>query len=416
MPRKTSDLTVREIEAARFLGKGVLKLTDGRTPGLQMHVREARKTWILKFRLVGREKSITLGHFPAMGLADARQAAGEKRSLLARGIDPVSDRREKEAAKKVARENADRDTFEAVAREWVDKVHAHRVVPEHSARNLRRLEIHVMPALGRVPLNEITPAQLLRVLQEIERKGNEETAKRVRALCGQVFRYGVVTERAERDVAADLRDSLRTAVVKHHAALTDPADLAGLLRAIEGYAGHPATTAALQLAALLFVRPGELRTAKWDTFNLAECTWDYRPSKGGGAMVTPLPSQAVDILRRLNQLTGPDGYVFPSMRGKGRPLSENTLNAALRTLGYKGMMTAHGFRAAARTILVERLDFPAEWVEMQMGHAVKTANGRAYDRTTFLEQRRGMLQRWADYLEELRHGVLDAARINTDRE
>ena len=170
--------------------------------------------------------------------------------------------------------------------------------------------------------------------------------------------------------------------------------------------------AALQLAPILFVRPGELRTARWNEFDLAAGTWDYHPSKGGAPMVTPLPRQAVEILRQLHQVTGSaDGFVFPSMRGKGRPLSENTLNAALRALGYEGMMTAHGFRAAARTILVERLDCPAEWVEMQLGHAVKTANGRAYDRTTYLEQRRDMLQRWADYLDELRAGIVALRQV-----
>lgn len=400
MPRRTSDLTVKEIDAARFEGK-IRKLTDGRTPGLQLHVKEAGKTWILKYRFSGREKSITLGHLSTMGLAEARHAAGQKRELLAKGVDPVEDRREK-VTERAARDRSGEGSFRAVAQEFLTEVHSYRVVPSHLQKNQRRLEIHVYPSLGKMPLAEITPAHVLAVLREIEQTGHIETAHRVKSLCGQVIRYGITKGLAERDVTADLRDALKTAKVKHYAALTNPADLARLLRAIEGYAGQPSTMAALQLAPLLFVRPGELRKAEWDEFDLADGIWNYQPSKGGTAMVTPLPPQAVEILRRLHEISGPDGFVFPAMRGNGRPLSENTLNAALRAMGYEGMMTAHGFRAAARTILVEHLGYQAEWVEMQMGHAVKTANGRAYDRTTFFEQRRGMLIGWADYLDGLR--------------
>jgi integrase len=244
------------------------------------------------------------------------------------------------------------------------------------------------------------------VLRKVEKDGQVETAKRLRTLCGQVFRYGIATERAERDVVADLRDTLATTQTQHHPALVDPADLGPLLRAVKGYGGQPATGAALELAPILFVRPGELRKARWEDFDLDAGTWDFRPSKGGAPMVTPLPHQAVAILRGLQAITGPEGYVVPSLRGKGRPMSANTLNAALHQMGYQGKMTAHGFRAVARTILVEQLNIPAEWVEMQLGHAVRDANGRAYNGTTFLEQRREMLQTWADYLDRLREGVV----------
>ena len=236
----------------------------------------------------------------------------------------------------------------------------------------------------------------------MERAGRVETAHRVRTLSSQIFRYAVVTGRAERDVAADLRGALQTVETQHYAALTDPEGLGALLRAIQGHKGQPATRAALELAPILFVRPGELRTAIWEKFDLAAGTWDYEPSKGGTPMVTPLPRQAIEILQELYRTTGPDGYVFPSVRGGGRPLSENTLNAALRSLGYEGMMTAHGFRAAARTMLVERLDQKEEWVEMQLGHAVRDLLGWAYNRTTYVEHRREMLQLWADFLDTLR--------------
>jgi integrase len=410
MPRKTAPLTAVAIRAVRFDDKP-LKMFDG--GGLFLLVTATGKYWRLKYRFAGRERSLSLGVYPDVGLADAREKRQEERQRLAQGIDPSAHRK----AEKATNTAIGADTFEAIAREWIEQVHCHNVVPSHAGRNLRRLEQHAFPALGAEPIRHITPARLLTVLRGIEKTGHIETAHRVRTLCGQIFRYAIVTGRAERDVAADLRGALRTAEVKHHAALTDPVDLARLLRAIEGYAGQPATRAALHLAPILFVRPGELRTAKWNEFDLAAGEWDYHPSKGGTPMVTPLPTRAIEILGELHTLTGPDGYVFPSIRGKGRPLSENTLNAALRTMGYEGMMTAHGFRAVARTVLVERLDFPAEWVEMQLGHAVRDALGRAYNRATYLDQRRGMLQAWADYLDALRDSVvsLNMIRTGTDR-
>jgi integrase len=409
MPRKAEDLTERTVKDARYDGsKKVQKLTDGRTPGLHLVLKaNGRKTWRLKYTHAGKPKSLTLGNYPAMKLTDARGAAEDARKLLRRGTDPSRERQDQEADR---REEAARiaglDTFAAIVMEWVEQVHYHNVVSAHSERNRRRFELHLFPVLGGERIADITPAKLLSALRKIEDTGRIETARRLHTLAGQVFRYAVVTGRAERDVSADLRDHLRSAVVQHHAAITDPVKLAQLLRAIDGHAGQPATKAALQLAALLFMRPGELRTLTWDLISLPGGELDYQPSKGGAPIVTPLPHQAVVILTELHRLTGPDGYVFPSMRGKGRPLSDNTLNAALRSLGYEGMMTAHGFRAVARTVLVERLDFPVEWVEMQLGHAVKDALGRAYNRTTYLEQRQRMLQEWADYLDVLRSSVV----------
>jgi integrase len=209
----------------------------------------------------------------------------------------------------------------------------------------------------------------------------------------------------ERDIAADLKDALRPAETKHHTALIKPEEIAPLLRAIESYGGHPATCAALKLAPLLFVRPGELRQAEWAHFDLDAGEWHYTPSKGGHPLVVPLPRQAVAILQEMESLSGRGRYVFPSVRGKGRPMSENTLNAALHRLDYKGKMTGHGFRAMARTVLAECLNFPAEYIEQQLAHAVRDANGRAYNRTTHLEQRRAMLQAWANYLDRLKAGA-----------
>ena len=258
--------------------------------------------------------------------------------------------------------------------------------------------------LGRRPVAEVTPTELLEALRRVERVGHLETAHRVRTLCGQVFRYAVATGRADRDIAADLRDALRAPETKHHAAITEPADFGALLPAMEGYGGQPATRAALWLSALLFVRPGELRKAEWEDFDLDAAEWHFSPSKSGQPFVIPLPKQAVATLREMEILSGKGRYVFPSARGRGRAMSEATVNAALQRMGYipKDVMTAHGFRATARTMLVEHLDFPPEYVEQQLGHAVRDATGRAYNRTTYLKQRREMLQVWADHLDSLR--------------
>ena len=393
---KLSAVTVR---AAAYRDRP-FKLFDG--GGLFLHLQRAGKYWRLKYRFGGREKLLALGVYPEVGLKDARQARDEARRLLAAGIDPSAHRQ----VQKVDQAAAAANTFEAVAREWWQKVHRRRVVSDHADGNLRRLEIHVFPAIGNLPIREVTARRLLAVLRQVERGGIVETAKRLRVLCGQVFRYGIATERVERDVAADLRDTLATTEVQHHPALVNPADLGPLLRSIEGYDGQPTTRAALRLASILFVRPGELRTARWEDFRLDAGEWDYCPTKGGDPMITPLPRQAVAIVRDMELLSGPEGFVFRSLRGKGRPLSVNTLNAALHQMGYQGLMTAHGFRAMARTVLVERLSYPVEWVEMQLGHAVRDANGRAYNRTTYLEQRREMLQAWADYLDGLRDGIV----------
>ena len=398
MPKTTEPLTAKEVAAARYEGKP-RKLFDG--GGMFLHVTDKGKYWRLKYRLNGKEKLVSLGVYPGVGLRDARQKREDARRAVAVGIDPSVQRKaERAAGKRVAA-----DTFEAVAREWWEGVHRGQVVPKQSSNNLRRLEKYIFPYLGRFPVSKVTASELLVALRRIEHMGRIETAHRVRALCGKVFRYAVATERADRDVATDLKDALQgTGTPKHHPALVDPESLGGLLRAIEAYAGEPATVAALKLAPLLFARPGELRKMRWEDVDLDAGTWDYQPGKGGAPMVTPLPRQAVAILREMYEQTGPEGYVFPSNRGRDRPLSENTLNAALRYMGHGGKMTAHGFRATARTILAERLNVPAEWIEMQLGHAVRDANGRAYNRTQWLDQRCEMLQTWADYLDNLQEG------------
>jgi integrase len=396
MARTRDKLTAVTVRTARFEDRA-RKLFDG--AGLYLHLQESGKYWRLKYRWGGKERLLALGVYPDVPLQEARQRRDDARELLARGIDPMAHRR----AARAATVEASASTFEVIAREWFESVHQRRVVSTHAGRNLRRLELYIFPALGRRPIAEIAPTELLAALRRVVDAGHVETAHRLRSLCGQILRYAITTGRANRDIAADLRDALPTASTTHHPAIVSPAEIPELLRAIDGYGGYPATRNALKLASLVFVRPGELRKAEWEDFNLGVCEWDYRPSKGGAPVVLPLPRQAVAVLREMESLSGRGKYVFPSVRGKGRPMSENTVNAALHRLGYKDVMTGHGFRAMARTVLVERLNFPAEYVEHQLAHTVRDPLGRAYNRTTFLEQRQQMLQAWADYLDELRN-------------
>ena len=396
MPRGSKDrLTSVAVKAATFQGSPFKKFDGG---GLFLLVKKAGRYWRLKYRFGGKEKLLALGVYPQVGLKDAREKRDEARKLLAQKIDPSVHRRAQKATDVAAQVTS----FEAVAREWWEQVHRHHVVPSHAARNLRRLELHIFPAIGQLPINEVTAPQLLAALRQVEQKGSIETAHRLRILTGQVFRYAISTERAERDEASDLRDTLRPAVTKHHAAIVAPEETGPLLRVIDGYGGYPATLGALKLAPLVFVRPGELRQAEWKDFDLDAGEWNYTPSKGGEPLVVPLPRQAVEILRKMESLSGQGRYVFPSIRGNGRPMSDNTVNAALHQMGYKDVMTGHGFRAMARTVLVERLGHPAEYIEQQLAHTVRDPLGRAYNRTTYLEQRREMLQAWADYLDGLR--------------
>ncbi|SHL26331.1 tyrosine-type recombinase/integrase [Halomonas caseinilytica] len=399
MSRQTNKLSATAVKTAKPRNK-TFKMTDG--GGLYLEVSPSgSKYWRMKYRHAGKEKRLAIGVYPGTSLVAAREVRDEAKRQLAQGIDPS-------AAKRIARqqgEEAAANTFMAVAVEWLEKVHQHDVVPAHYQRNKRRLERDAFPTIGKRPISEITPPELLDCLRRIEERGHIETAHRVKTLCGQVFRYGISTGRVERDPVPDLRGALRPHKTKHYAAVTDPKEVVGLLRAIEGYGGQPVTIAALKLAPLVFTRPGELRQALWTDIDLKEATWTFRASKTGQAHIVPLPTQAVAILRDLHGLTGRAEYVFPGIRSIKRPMSNNTIKAALDRMGFKGEMTAHGFRAMARTILAERLNYPEHYIEQQLAHAVKDSNGHAYNRTSHLEQRREMLQSWADYLDALRDGA-----------
>ena len=400
MAHTKDKLTATAVKAARYQDCPT-KLFDG--GGMYLHIQQGGKYWRLKYRFAGKEKLLALGVYPEVGLKDARKGRDEARELLSRGVEPNAHRRAIRATAVLGAA----ETFEALAREWWESVHTKQVEPTHSSRNLRRLEMHAFPTLGRRPVADIAPRDLLETLRRVAETGKDETAHRLLSLCGKIFRYGVATDRAERDITVDLRDSLPTSSVRHHAAIVSPEEIGALLRAIDGYGGYPVARSALKLAPLVFVRPGELRQAEWKDFDLNMAEWDFAPSKGGQPLVLPLACQAIEILVEMKSLSGRGRYVFPSMRGNSRPMSENTITGALHTLGYKGLMTGHGFRAMARTVLAERLDFAPEYIEQQLGHAVRDPNGRAYNRTTYLEQQREMIQAWADYLDTLRKGIAD---------
>ncbi|QKL94325.1 integrase arm-type DNA-binding domain-containing protein (plasmid) [Ralstonia solanacearum] len=385
------------------------KLFDG--GGLFLLVKPTGgKRWVLKYRFAGREKSLALGTYPAVTLTEARKRRDEAKDKLAAGIDPGE---AKQAAKRTQRLNAE-NSFEAIAREWHAK-YTPTWSDGHGARILRRLEVDAFPWIGGKPAGDLTPPDVLDALRRVEKRGALETAHRLHANIGQVCRYAVATGRAQRDVTADLRGALPPVQSEHMAAITDPKQVAELLRAIDGYQGTLPVWCALRLAPLLFQRPGELRAAEWTEFDLDASTWEIpsdrmkRTKQGkaaGGAHVVPLSAQAVTILRELHTLTGNGRLLFPSVRTKDRPMSDNTVNGALRRLGYDGnTMTGHGFRAMARTILDEVLGVPASIIEAQLAHAVKDPLGRAYNRTAHLPQRREMMQKWADYLDRLKAGA-----------
>lgn len=373
------------------------RLFDG--GGLYLEVAPSGgKWWRFKYRIDGKEKRLSLGVYPAVSLKDARARREESRRLVAQSIDPSANRK----AARSARANRSSNSFEAVAREWFAKFEPNWAA-NHSERILRRLENDVFPWIGARPVAEVGAPELLALARRIESRGALETAHRVLGNCGQVFRYAVATGRAQRDPSRDLRGALPPSKPEHFAAVTDPRQVAELLRAIDGYRGTPVVCAALRLAPLVFVRPGELRQAEWAQFDLEAAEWRFTVTKTGTDHVVPLASQALAILNDLHLLTGHARFVFPSARSPRRPMSNNGVLAALRRMGVpKEEASGHGFRAMARTILDEVLGIRVDLIEHQLAHAVRDPNGRAYNRTAHLPERRKMMQRWADYLDELK--------------
>ena len=392
------NLTVQAINNVKPTTK-TQKLFDG--GGLYLEVSpKGRKWWRLKYRFGGKEKKLALGVYPEVSLKEARDRRYQAKRLLDECIDPGERR---QAIRKEIQGQA-AITFESVAREWFSG-HEPTWAKSHSSKVIGRLEKNVFPWLGKKPINSITPPQILEVIRRIEERGVLETAHRTLATCGQVFRYAIATGRAQRDVTADLRGALPPIKRKHFAAVTEPDQVAVLLRQIHGYAGSLVVRCAMQLAPLVFVRPGELRMAKWDDVDLETAEWRYTVSKTGTPHIVPLSTQAIEILREIEPLSGDGKYIFPSARStKGdRALSDNAILAAMRGMGIgKDVMTGHGFRAMARTMLDEILGYRPELIEHQLAHQVKDPNGRAYNRTKHLAERKAMMQDWADYLDRLR--------------
>jgi integrase len=398
-------LTDKEIKNAKA---GDRDFTHYDARGLSILVRPTgAKVWRFKYRFNGKANLLSLGRYPDVPLKLARERRDEARTLLASGVDPSAQRKSEAIAKRTAA-TATTDTFEFVAREWFAKFSGKWAL-SHSEKVIRRLERNLFPWIGSKPIADIEPTDVLACLTRIEKR-TADTAHRAMQNASQVFRYAVATQRVKRDPTVDLRGALAPLTKNHFASITEPGEVGQLLRAIDGYIGMAATTAALKLAPLVFVRPGELRAARWADVDLDAAEWRYMVSKTKTAHIVPLSTQAVSVLRDLAPLTGRDEYVFPSVRSIRRPLSENTINAALRRLGYdSNMMTGHGFRAMARTILDEQLGFRPDFIEHQLAHAVRDPNGRAYNRTAHLPERRKMMQAWADYLGELRANACQSA-------
>lgn len=360
------------------------------------------KWWRLKYRFNGKERSLSLGVYPDVSLKEARERRDAARKLLAGGVDPSEHRKDERAAKIKRAANS----FEAVARERFAK-RSPKWAVSHANKIIARLENDIFPWLGAKPIAEIPAPMVLACLRRIESRGALDTAHRALQNCGQVFRYAVATGRAERDPCGDLKGALPPAKPGHFAALTDPDKVAELLRAMDDVSATFVVKCALRLAPLLFVRPGELRTMRWSEVDLERAEWRYAVSKTKTDHLVPLSVQAVAILKELEPLTGRGQYVFPGARTNGEPLSNGALNVALRRAGYstREQHTGHGFRAMARTLLHEELGFAPEVIEHQLAHSVPDALGTAYNRTKFLEQRRAMMQQWADYLDKLKAGA-----------
>ncbi|WHZ12093.1 MAG: Integrase [Burkholderiaceae bacterium] len=379
--------------------------------GLYLHVTGAGKYWRMAYRFAGKQKTLAFGVYPAVSLAKARKARDKARELLAEGLDPGVTK----AAEKVAARVASANTFEAVAREF----HATKASgwsPEYAARWIERMEKDLFPYIGRLTLLQVTAPILLDALRRVEKRGAHEVAHTMRQTAGQVFRYGVQTGRCERSPVPDLHGALKPIVVRHMPAILEPMKVGELLRAIDAYTGQSTTKAALQLSALLFQRPANIRAMEWAWLDLdgAMLTIPAESMKrrlhqkiNGRPHFVPLAPQAVAILRELHPLTGHGRYVFPSLLTGERPMSDNTVNTALRRMGFSGdEIVAHGFRSMARTLMIERLPgISADVIEAQLAHGKSGPLGATYDRAEFMDQRRRMMGEWADYLDRLRTGA-----------
>jgi len=403
-----TDVTCRNAKA----GDRPRKLADAL--GLYLFVNQAGKYWRWDYRFGGKRKTMALGTYPAVPLATQRDDRGKvikdgardklakARALLASGLDPMAERK----FSRLAGASGAASTFEAVAREWLAKFGKDWVASTRG-KILDQFEQNAFTWIGARPVGEITAPELLAVLRRVESRGALETAHRVKQNSGRVFRYAIATGRAERDPSADLAGALPAVKATHHAAITGPQSVGELLRAINAFSGTFVVKCALRLAPLLFVRPGELRWAAWSEFDLDEGRWTIPATrmKMRVAHIVPLSTQAVTTLRELQAVTGRGALLFPGARTNGKPMSENTVNQALRRLGYtNNKMTGHGFRSMASTMLNEQ-GWNRDAIERQLAHAKRNKIRAAYNRAEFLPERVRMMQAWADYLEGLAAGA-----------
>ena len=392
-----TDITIRN---AKFKDKPQ-KLSD--SGGLYLYVHpNGSKYWRLKYRFLGKEKTLAFGIYPQITLSEARERRDEAKKLLANGRDPG----EVKQAQKIHAKQEAANTFEAVAREWHKKKSGTWAEPT-GKRSIRILERDIFPVIGKTPIATVSPQALLSALHKMEKRGVIDSAHRALQTCGEVFRYAIATHRAQADLSLVLKGALTPVKEKHHASITDPKAVGDLLRTIHGYEGAFLTQQALKLAPLVFVRPGELRNAEWSEIDLNVGEWRIaaHKMKMKAVHIVPLSSQAIEVFRSLHTLSGDGKYVFPGLRSHDRPMSENTVNAALRRLGYeKDQMTGHGFRSMASTILHEQ-GWPHEAIERQLAHGERNKVSAAYNYAEHLPKRREMMQAWADYLDGLRLGA-----------
>jgi len=389
------------IKALKSKPDKAYKVADEKGMYVYIHTNGS-KYFRLDYRFDGKRKTLAIGVYPEVTLKQAREKRDAARKQIAEGIDPSMLKKDIVANLNVERLN----TFEVIAREWGEKNFSKWQDNQNASR--ARLEQHIFPVLGHKPIKDIKPVQLLQCVQKLEARGVLATAQRTLRVCGQVFRYAVATGRAERDITVDLKGALKAPKTINFASITEPKEVAVLLNAIDGYTGTFTIRSAIQLAPLVFVRNSELRLAEWKDIDLEAKEWRYFVTKTQQKHIVPLSNQAIEILTKLKAITGRGRYVFPNMRTPNgeKPMSIMSLSVALRIIGYtKDQMTVHGFRAMARTILDEVLGFRPDFIEHQLAHSVRDANGRAYNRTSHLAERHKMMQAWSDYLDGLKNGV-----------
>jgi len=400
MPKRIVPLSEMKVQKVKPKDKPITLFDGG---GLYLLVTPSGgKLWRFKYRFDQKEKKIAFGTYPEISLFDVRRKRDDARKLLANGVDPGAVRKAQKQA-----EVEETETVEVIAREWHEKFKS-TWTEGHADKLIRCLERDVFPWIGTRPIKEIKAPELLTVLRRVESRGVLEGAHRVRGICNMIFRYAISTGRAERNPAQDLIGSLPPAKEKHLAAITEPKQVRELLKAIDGYSGSYVVKLALQLSPLVFVRPGELRHMEWEEVNFENALWSIpaEKMKMREPHLVPLSKQSIKILEELQKLTGAGKYAFPSGRTLIRPMSNNAILAALRRMGYtKDEMTPHGFRAMARTIIDEVLQIRPDFIEAQLAHRVNDPLGRSYNRTTHLNERRKMMQKWADYIDGLKVGA-----------